>query len=201
MQSVRDGTYPITRLDLLWPLAGIALLIPLVAPLIHPPQKPSSPPHLPHFPQVGQPQGSPLHFPHFLFFLFSIFTAFLILPAYPFVLTAYNDAELGPQFWLGILIGIAVILLSLISFMSPISLVPFISRISFISPISHLSLISLISLISLLATLHAFLITRQPIAEMLTHPAPPGYGVVLAILGFALLTIISAVSVLKRLNQ
>jgi len=156
MQSVRDGTYLITRLDLLWPLAGIALLTGLAVN----------------------------HWPNILATLFALFAAGLILPAYPFILTAHTDPELRPQLMLGIATGVAALIAAGVSAVRP-------ARARWLIPI--------IALLSLVTTVRAFAITRQPIADVLAHPAPIGYGFVLAVIGFGWLAIVPTTQFLTRL--
>jgi hypothetical protein len=101
MQTVRDGTFPVTRLDLLWPLAGIAVLTALASAL-----------------SIARPKFP--YFPYLPYFLLSLFAAGLILPPYEFLRIAYNDPELAPQFWLGIATGIAAPPLALFAGLRPV---------------------------------------------------------------------------------
>jgi len=179
MQSVRDGTYPVTRLDLLWPLAGVAILTALAAHNFQPQSREDH--------EVTQSGFSALrafavnHWPNTLATVFALFAAYLILPAYPFILTAHTDPELRPQLILGVATGVAVIASAIIAAGRPV-------WARWLTPA--------IALLSLLAAIRAFAITRQPIADVLTHPALVGYGFVLAMVGLGGLIIIE---LLRRL--
>ncbi|MBI4315540.1 MAG: hypothetical protein HY679_06355 [Chloroflexi bacterium] len=164
-QSVRDGTYPITRLDMLWPLAGIALITALAV--------------------TGSFTGS-VTSPRFLgafavqnwaAILLSLFAAFLILPGYPFILTAASDAELRPQLVLGLTAIPTVLVVAAWAAARP-RWVP-IARVA-------------VALLSLAATLRAYALARQPIADILTRPAPVGWGLVAAIVGFAAVIVVGS---------
>jgi hypothetical protein len=183
MQSVRDGTYPITRLDLLWPLAGIALLTALCSALNNKPQRREDREVTLNGLSVLRAFAAN-HWPNILAILFALFAACLILPAYPFILTAHTDPELRPQLMLGIATGVAALIAA---------------GVSAVRPARALWLIPIIALLSLVTTVRAFAITRQPIADVLAHPAPIGYGFVLAVIGFGWLAIVPTTQFLTRL--
>ncbi len=177
VQTVRDGTFPVTRLDLLWPLSGIALLTALSISLFQ------------------SPSNAPAPFDRFSVFFrpinlgclaLALFASFLILPAYPFLITAYRDPELAPQFWLGIASGLAALLGSAFSVLRPAWAV---------------ALIPLISLMSLITSIRARLLVTPPIADVLRHPVPIGYGAVLAIAGFGLMALVSAIELGRSLSK
>lgn len=170
-QSVRDGTYPVTRLDMLGPLAGIALLTALMAQKDEPRRREGYKENKKDFLR----DLCVFAVKNWLPILFALFAAFLILPGYPFILTAMEDAELRPQMLAGILTGIAVLGAIALAWRRP-------QWARWAS--------GLIALLSLLATLRAFLLSRQPIADILTRPAPIGFGVVLAVVGFGWLAIV-----------
>jgi hypothetical protein len=174
-QTVRDGTFPVTRLDLLWPLAGIALLTALALAHLHDPSFASEPARL----------LSVLLRPDNLGGLaLDVFAAYLILPAYPFLITAYRDPELAPQFWLGVASALAALLVSVLSLLRPAWAV---------------CLTPLIALVSLIASIRACLLVAPPIAGALTHPVPLGYGAVLAVAGFGVLALLSGMDLGRRL--
>jgi hypothetical protein len=169
-QSVRDGTYPITRLDMLWPLVGIALLTAMTTQKIEP--------------QRREEHKDFLYFlrdlcvfavKNWLPILFALFAAFLILPGYPSILTAMDDAELRPQLLAGIITGVGVIGVTALAWLRP-------NWARWASVV--------IALLSVIATLRAAIISRQPITDILTKPAPVGYGVVLAVVGFGWLVVV-----------
>lgn len=174
VQGVRDGTYPVTRLDLLWPLSGIALLTALSIAFF----------------QVRSHSSNPFHFSVFFrpinpgCLALALFGAGLILPAYPFLLTAYRDPELAPQFWLGVASAIAGILASIFALVRPgwaLVVCPF------------------VCLFSLVTAIHAGLLIRQPIADALARPAPVGYGFVLTVVGLGVLMLLSGGEAVHRL--
>ena len=169
-QSVRDGTYPVSRLDMLWPLVGIALLTALTI-------------------TNYKLQISNLHAkrlisnkPFIFFTLLALFAAFLILPGYPFILTAHTDPELRPQLIAGVATGLAVLAAAGVAIVRP-------NWARWASAI--------IALLALAASLRAYLLARQPLADIFTRPAPIGYGFILAVVGFGWL----AAQCLTRLWQ
>jgi hypothetical protein len=161
MQTVRDGTFPVSRLDLLWPLAGIAIITALF-PSIFASQTT-------YLRQLTRPSA-------IVCLLLALFAAFLILPTYPFILTAYNDPELAPQFWLGVATGIVAFILYLITPRLP-SMVPYL-------------LMAIVALLCLSLCLRVPGIITPPIVDMLTEPVELGYGFRLAIVGFCGLSLL-----------
>ena len=174
-QSVRDGTYPVTRLDMLWPLVGLALLTALTARK----DEPQSSPRAQRKEEEILASFALFAVKNWLPILFALFAAFLILPGYPFILTAMDDTELRPQMLAGLLTGIAALGAVVLAWFRP-------NWARWASTI--------IALLSLLAALRAFLLSRQPIADILTRPAPIGYGVVLAVIGFGWLAVVCFIS-------
>jgi hypothetical protein len=174
-QSVRDGTYPITRLDMLWPLVGIALLTALTLRIeprrLHPLQTLRVLETL----RVWAVKN-------WLQLALALFAAFLILPGYPFILTAHTDPELRPQLIAGLVTGLAVLAAAGVAALRP-------NWARWASAI--------IALLALAAAVRAYLITRQPLADIFTRPAPAGYGLYLTVLGFGWL----AAQCLTRLWQ
>ncbi len=170
-ESVRNGTYPITRLDILYPLAGIALLSAIVVPSF----AEKNPPPSREERQEKNTFSSLRALCVFAIKPFpALFASYLILPAYPFILTAPADPELRPQLILAVATGIAALLTVALVRLHP-------HRATLWS-----SLTSLISLISLFATVRAFLLIRQPLADILALPAPVGFGFYVAVVGFGL---------------
>jgi len=168
VQTVRDGTFPVTRLDLSLPLAGIALLAALTPALI---------------------LTQPARFPYWLglpFLALALFSALLIQPPYPFVLTAYNDPELTPQFWLGVIILIAVIPLALFSCLRP-------QWAKWGVP--------LVALTTLLLSWRAYSVVLAPLADILTKPVPVGYGFVLTLIGLVALGLLPIINFVWRRTQ
>jgi hypothetical protein len=169
VQTVRDGTYRVTRLDLLWPLAGIALLSALSVPVFQRPDPPSA--------------RRPLAV---VWLALALLAAFLILPAYPFVLTAYRDPELAPQFWLGTVCAVAAAAAWAVALRRP-------AWAAWPAPF--------ISALALAASIRAVWIDRPPIADMLTLPVPIGYGWVLTAAGLGTLTLLWGVELGRRLRN
>jgi hypothetical protein len=169
MQTVRDGTFPVSRLDLLWPLAGIAI-ITILLPSIFAPQ-------VTYLRQLTRPSA-------IVCLLLALFAAFLILPTYPFILTAYNDPELAPQFWLGVAIGIVTFILYLITPRLP-------------SVIPH-SLIAIVAVLCLIVCLRLPAVITPPIVDMLTEPVELGYGFRLAVVGFSGLSLLPVIHILTH---
>ena len=170
VQTVRDGTFPVSRLDLSLPLAGIALLAPFVPTLFDS-----------HTPKRRFLLNS-------VYLLLGLFAAFLILPAFPYVLTAYNDPELGPQFWLGIVTGLSAIPLAVFAFLRP-------AWARWLIPV--------VSLTSIIFAIRAYTLVQPALTDTLRviKPAPIGYGYVLYLIGGGILLILSTFpSVLKKLR-
>ncbi len=162
VQTVRDGTFPVTRLDLSLPLAGLALLVALTPAVL---------------------LTSPVRFPFWIglpFLALGLFSALLIQPPYPFVLTAYNDPELAPQFWLGVAAFILV---------SPLAL------FACLRPQWAKWAASAIALASLAFSWHAYSIIQPPLTDVLTKPAPVGYGFVLCMIGLGALLLLPIASI------
>ena len=177
-QSVRDGTYPVTRVDMLWPLVGIALLTALtlrIEPRRRDPAKRSGAGErkeenlLSLFLSVLSRFLQTFAVKNWLQLAFALFAAFLILPGYPFILTAHTDPELRPQLIAGVATGLAVLAAAGVAVFRP-------NWARWASAI--------IALLALAATLRAYTLVRQPIADIFTRPAPIGYGFILAIVGF-----------------
>ena len=161
-QSVRDGTYPVSRLDLLWPLVGIALLTALTITN--------------YKLQISNLQSLVSNKLLIFLTLLALFAAFLILPGYPFILTAHTDPELRPQLIAGVATGLAVVAAAGVALVHP-------NWARWASAI--------IALLALAAAVRAYFLARQPIADIFTHPAPAGYGFYLTVSGFAWLAILS----------
>ncbi|MEK7277671.1 MAG: hypothetical protein AAB427_10005, partial [Chloroflexota bacterium] len=117
-ESVRNGTYPVTRLDLLWPLTGIALLTALTVQTENKPPRREERKETTKNPLKSVPSVVKTFVAPFALFavrnwpgiLLSLFASYLILPAYPFILTAPADPELRPQLILGLVTGLAALL-------------------------------------------------------------------------------------------
>lgn len=165
-QSVRDGTYPVSRLDMLWPLIGIALLTAL-AIRIEPRRR-----------KERKEENSLFLFlsvlrvfavKNWLQLASALFAAFLILPGYPFILTAHTDPELRPQLIAGVVTGLAVSAAA---------------GVAIVRPNWGRWASAIVALLALAATVRAYTLARQPLADIFTRPAPVGYGFILAIIGF-----------------
>ena len=168
VQTVRDGTFPVSRLDLLFPRAGIALETALTAAFYRTLEL--RPRNLVSLALLG----------------FALFTALLILPAYPFVLTAYNDAELAPQFWLGISAAAAALAAA---------------GLACFRPRWALALMLGVGLLTIATSWRAYDLAWPPLADVLAKPPPAGYGVESCIVGLLLLTIAAALEFLTLIRQ
>jgi hypothetical protein len=109
LPGVRDGSLPLSRLVFLLPLACLALLCGLVAArpastLVLPPlgaaaRQPPAPPRRglgTMLPAVADPTG-------WVLLGLGLLLAFTVLPPYPYLLTAYADAEYQTQFFAAVL--------------------------------------------------------------------------------------------------
>ena len=168
VQTVRDGTFPVSRVDLLFPLAGIALETALT----------------PAFYRALELRSRNLVSLGFLGF--ALFTALLILPAYPFVLTAYNDAELAPQFWLGIAAAAAALAAA---------------GLAWFRPRWALALMCAIGLLTIASSWRAYYLVWPPLADVLAKPPPAGYGVVICLVGLSVLTVAAALEFLTLIRR
>lgn len=164
VQTVRDGTFAVSRVDLSWPLAGVAILTILIPSLRH----------------SQSPKRSFLVYSPYL--LLGLFAAFLIEPAYPFILTAYNDPELSPQFWLGVITGLGVSLLTILVAVRP-------TWARWLVPIC--------SLTSIVVAVRAYTLLEPPLTDILTKPAPVGFGYVLYLVGSTALFVISVLTIVR----
>lgn len=167
-QTVRDGTFPVSRLELSLPLAGLALLAALTPALI---------------------LSTPAKFPYWLslpFLALALFSALLIQPPYPYILTAYSDPELQPQFWL----GIATLILSI-----PLAL------FAALRPRWATWLIALLSIFTLLSAWHAYTIVQPPLIDIITKPIPVGYGFILCLIGLLGLLVLATVSLITQFRS
>lgn len=171
-QSVRDGTHPVTRLDMLWPLVGVSLLSALIVGQQFEPQWRKG--------RWGEMLRAVSAFGVRL--LPALFAAYLILPGYPFILTAHSNPELRPQLLLGISTGAAAIAAA---------------ALACLRRRGAEWAIAAIAILSLAAALRAYGLARQPVADIFTRPTPVGYGLVLAVAGFSACAAVS----LTRLRQ
>lgn len=168
VQTVRDGTFPVSRIDLLIPLVGIAFetaLTPAFYRSVEPPVR-----NLVGIGSLG----------------LALFTALLILPAYPFVLSAYHDAELAPQFWLGIAAAAAALAAA---------------GLAWFQPRWALALTLGVGLLTLGTSWRAYNLAGPPLADVLTKPPPAGYGIQSCVVGLILLTIAAALELLTLNRQ
>ena len=182
MQTVRDGTFPVTRLDLLWPLAGIAALNVLVTTQIIEPQRRKERQEISKKHLSGLRTFAVNYWPELLSVPIALFAAALILPPYEFIRSAPTDPELAPQFWLGIATGIAVIPLAAFAIVRP-------QWARWFTAIT--------ALLSLTASVRVYLIIRPPFADLLAKPAPVGYGFILVVIGFAAFLVLPLVELLR----
>jgi hypothetical protein len=151
VQTVRDGTFPVSRLDMSLPLAGLAILVALT----------------PAFYIAGRPpRGRLLIMAPFLAGAWLL--ALLALPPYPFVLTAYRDPELQPQFWLSVLCAV----------LAPAALV-----LAWRLPKWALAASALLSVLTIALSWRAFNLAVPPLADALTKSPGAGYGLLACLAG------------------
>ena len=94
-QTVRDGTFAVTRVDMVLPLMMITLLF------------------------VTQDLTGLKKHVRSLFIGLALINAFLILPSHPFILTAHADPELRPQLVAGVIAFVGVGLMAALAMKSP----------------------------------------------------------------------------------
>lgn len=165
--AVRDGTFPVSRVDMLLPLAGLSLLCALSISLSGKRVAPMSLKAIPVILLHSAP---------------ALFAAFLILPAYPFVLSAHAEAELRPQLLLGL--GTAILATG-----------------AAVLAHTHRRLaqhgVAVVAAASVVASWRAYALARPAIDDILLARAPMGVGIVLTIIGFALI----ALNALRTIRQ
>ncbi len=116
LPGVRDGSLSLTRLQFLLPLAGLALLCALVA--IRPAQRLALPPlgagaRPPAAPRTGLAALLPSvgGLAGWVTLLAGLIFAFVVLPPYPYLLTAHADPEFRPQLIVAIFTVLAFVVL------------------------------------------------------------------------------------------
>lgn len=116
LPGVRDGSLSLTRLQFLLPLAGLALLCALVA--IRPAQRLALPPlgvapRPPAAPRTGLAALLPLVAgpAGWITLLAGLVFAFVVLPPYPYLLTAHADPEFQAQLIVALVTVLAFVVL------------------------------------------------------------------------------------------
>ncbi len=161
-QTVRDGTFAVTRLDMVLPLMMIALLF--VA-------------------QDFTGLKSPVKF---LLIGFALITAFLILPSYPFILTAHTDPELRPQLIAGAITFVEVGLMVALSMKRP----------KWAEGIG-----GVIAIGGIIFTIRAYALASPVIADILTRSAPIGYGIILTVGGLAIYSALCVMHLYGKMRE
>jgi len=161
-QTVRDGTFAVTRVDMVLPLMMIALLI------------------------AAQDLTGLKKTVRSLLIGAALINAFLILPSYPFILTAHTDPELRPQLIAGIITFVGVGLMVALSIKRPM----WVERIG-----------GIIAAGGIVFTIRAYALASPVIADLLTRSAPIGYGIILTISGFAIYFILFAARLYGRMRE
>jgi hypothetical protein len=167
-QSVRDGTFAVARVDMVLPLMMIALLFvtqDLTGKTTSEFLKNS---------EVVLPVG------------LALLNAFLILPSYPFILTAHADPELRPQLIAAIVTFVGVGVMVALAIKSP----KWAERIG-----------GVIAVGGIVFTIRAYALASPVIADILTRSAPIGYGIILTISGFVIYFIFFAARLYGRMRE
>jgi len=146
-QTVRDGTFAVTRVDMLLPLMMMTLLF------------------------VTQDLTGLLRPVRSALICVALINAFLVLPSYPFILTAHTDPELRPQLIAGVITFVGVGLMVALAMKRP----------TWAEGIG-----GGIAVGGIVFTIRAYALAGPVIADLLTHSAPIGHGIILAVSGFAI---------------
>jgi hypothetical protein len=161
-QTVRDGTFAVTRFDMVLPLMIIALLF--VAQDLT---------------RLKRPIRS-------LLIGFALINAFLVLPSYPFILTAHADPELQPQLIAGALTFVGVGVMAALA----------IKRPTWVGSIGGVMAVG-----GIVFTIRAYALASPVITDILTRSAPIGYGIILAVSGFAIYFVLSAARLYGKMRE
>jgi len=161
-QGVRDGTFAVTRVDMVLPLMMIALLF------------------------VTQDLTGLLRPVRSLLIGLALINAFLILPSYPFILTAHTDPELRPQLIAGIITFVGVGLIVALSIKRP----KWVERIGGGAAVG-----------GIVFTIRAYALASPVITDLLTRSVPIGYGIILTISGFVIYFILFAARLYGRMRE
>lgn len=161
-QTVRDGTFAVTRVDMVLPLMMIALLF------------------------VTQDLTGLKKTVRSLLIGLALINAFLVLPSYPFILTAHTDPELRPQLIAGVITFVGVGLMVAFSIKRP----KWAERIG-----------GVIAAGGIVFTIRAYALASPVIADLLTRSAPIGYGIILTISGFVIYFVLVAMRLYGRMRE
>ncbi|MEP7357212.1 MAG: hypothetical protein ABI847_08230 [Anaerolineales bacterium] len=177
LPGVRDGSLPLSRLVFLLPLACLAILLALaasrtaVAPPIYilggEPQRPRA---LPTRPRSGLSALLPVDgLSGWALLALGLLCALIVIPPYPYVLTAYADPEYRVQFF--------VALFSLVALLLALYLPDQVKAIAQLGLAAAGGVLGLWSLLAL----------RPVASDLLGSPWPIGLGWGLMLAGFAIL--------------
>ncbi|MBI5080773.1 MAG: hypothetical protein HZB17_05655 [Chloroflexi bacterium] len=161
-QTVRDGTFAVTRVDMVLPLMMIALLF------------------------VTQDLTGLKRPVRSLLIGLALINSFLILPSYPFILTAHADPELRPQLIAGVIAFVGVGLMVALAMKSP----RWAERIG-----------GVIAVGGIVFTIRAYALASPVIADILTRSAPIGYGIILAVSGFVIYFALSLIYLYGKMRE
>src|SRR5688572_10598001 len=177
LPGVRSGELPLSRLLFLLPLACLALLLSAVATRV--PVRLAAPP-------LGRPTAQPPARPRsglaaalpatvgpwaWALLLAALVCAFVILPPYPYLLTALSDPEFRAQFFIGCaaLLGLVIV--------------------AYLPAELKDGLQFLLGLAGLLLGTYALLTLRPAASAVLNAPWPIGLGWLAMVVGFAALAL------------
>jgi hypothetical protein len=122
----------------------------------------------------------------FLLIGIALINAFLILPPYPFILTAHTDPELRPQLIAGVITFVGVGLMVALAMKRP----TWAERIG-----------GVIAIGGIVFTIRAYALASPVIADILTRSVPIGYGIILTVGGFTLWLILFAVNLYGKMRE
>lgn len=173
-QTVRDGTFVVTRLDMVLPL----MMIAWITAVCHSEPR-SGEESLTLVKRFLAPTALGMT-------LLALLAAFLILPSYPFILTAHTDPELRPQLIAGVITFVGVGLMVALSMKRP----------KWAEGIG-----GVIAIGGIIFTIRAYALASPVIADILTRSAPIGYGIILTVGGLAIYFALCAMRLYGKMRE